>query len=108
MTLDIVFNCHIPQDFTRNTIETCLNSHIWKSRNICKFLNNNFSIGKLVMVSSLYSQNYGFVSESDGQLNTQPLGYLPQNMTTPAKLRQDLADIFTSDYEIWQWSVLYM
>ncbi len=39
------------------------------------------------MVSSLYTQNFGYVSESDGQLNTQPLGYLPQNMISPSKLK---------------------
>lgn len=44
-------------------------------------------VGKIVMLSSLYCQNYGYVSESDGQLNTQPLGYQPQNMASPAKLK---------------------
>ena len=29
-------------------------------------------------------------------------------MVSPAKLKEDLVDIFNSDYEIWQWSVLYM
>lgn len=39
------------------------------------------------MVSSIYSQNFGYISESDGQINTQPLGYLPQNIITLKKLR---------------------
>ena len=60
--VDILFNCHIPQDFTRDTIQSCLDSHVWKSRAICTHLKTLMSIDKIVMVSSLFCQNYGYVS----------------------------------------------
>jgi hypothetical protein len=86
-TIDILFNCHIPCDFTRSNIEHCLNSHIWKAKQFSQFLNGRYSIEKLVLISSLYSQNYGYVSESDAQVNLQPLGYLPKELVSPAKLK---------------------
>jgi predicted GNAT superfamily acetyltransferase len=73
--VDVVFNCYVSQDFTRNTVESFLKSHVLNTINICKYLNNKFNIGKLIGLSSIYSQNYGYVTESDGQINIQPLGY---------------------------------
>lgn len=66
------------------------------TKRICKNLLNRLNISKLIGLSSIYSQNYGFVTESDGQISTQPLGYNSQNMATPEKLKQDLSDIFTN------------
>jgi predicted GNAT superfamily acetyltransferase len=56
-------------------VESFLKSHVLNTINICKYLNNKFNIGKLIGLSSIYSQNYGYVTESDGQINIQPLGY---------------------------------
>ena len=82
-----MFNCHIPQDFTRSSIETCLNSHVWKAREICTYINDNFKVGKLILVSSLYCQNYGYISETDKQINLQPLGYSLKDKLSTSKLK---------------------
>lgn len=34
-------------------------------------------VSKVILISSIYSQNFGYVTESDGQINRQPLGYSP-------------------------------
>lgn len=98
LQIDLLFNCFIPQNSTKSSIEKCLNSHVCKTTEICNYLASRTRIHKVILVSSIYSQNYGYVSEEDGQINLRPLGYNPGEITSLTKLKETLSDIFSTNY----------
>ena len=60
---------------------------MWKTKQICQFLCSNINIIKTIMVSSIHSQNFGYVAESDDTPIAQPLGYMPEDLISSAKLK---------------------
>ena len=109
--IDVLFNCYLPEDFTRVGVDKCLDSHVWRTKIICDHLNSHCpSVGSLVTVSSIYCQNPGYISEGETLKNkrNQNIQYCPPDLVTKEKLHEALQDVFSSEQEIWQWSIQYM
>lgn len=70
--IDVMFNCLMPQDYTRCGVDQFLNSHVWRAKQICSFLKGKCSsIGTLITTSSLYCENPGYISETEILRNEQ-------------------------------------